>query len=246
MGGPTRAFHQAVLRDAVRMLGASGADHLVIGGLASRALLSMPSDEAEDIDVLIRVDDAEDLLRLFARRGFSTHRHDERWIYKAAMPDVTVDLIFRAGENIELDDEHLARSTTADLDGITLPVAAPEDLAVMKAVFDGEGGRQGRWYGALAMLRRSPIDWDYVAFRGETHAPRRVLSLLLYAADAGVDVPDRVMSRLIGAVTSPGQDMRAGADRPEAERVGTTSATTTNAMPPTSAIAPHGDRSADA
>ena len=43
------------------------------------------------------------------------------------------------------------------------------------------------------------IDWDYVCQRGEKLAPRRVLSLLLYAADAGVGVPDQAVSRLVQA-----------------------------------------------
>jgi hypothetical protein len=122
-------------------------------------------DEAEDVDVLIRSVDAEPLLGRFSQGGYAVHRLDRRWIYKVAKPDVTVDLIFRAGERIELDDEHLGRSSVVDLEGTAVPVPAAEDLAVMKAVFDGED-RQGRWYGAIRLLKHFPIDWDYLAARG--------------------------------------------------------------------------------
>jgi hypothetical protein len=198
MGGATRDFYVDVLAEALSLLSARGADHLVIGGLASRALLSMPLSEAEDVDVLVRPDDAGALLEAFARQGYATSRPDERWIYKAAMPDVTIDLIFRAGERIELDDEHLSHSTTVELEGIPLPVPAPEDLAVMKAVFDGQN-RQGRWYGALDLLRHFSIDWDYLVRRGHELAPARVLSLLLYASEDGVDVPDSAIGQLVPA-----------------------------------------------
>ena len=201
MGGATREFYRGVLTEALGILDASGAHHLVIGGLATRALLSERLDEAEDVDVLIRSVNAEPLLGRFSRDGYATYRRDGRWIYKVARPDVTIDLIFRAGERIELDDEHLARSSIVDLDDISLPVPAAEDLAVMKAVFDGED-RQGRWYGAIRLLKHFPIDWDYLAARGEMYAPRRVLSLLLYAADEGIPAPDRTFARLTAASTS--------------------------------------------
>ncbi|MGH2753946.1 MAG: nucleotidyltransferase [Actinomycetota bacterium] len=201
MSGATRRFFLKVIRDSLHVIEGAGADHLVIGGLATKALLDQPLIEDEDIDVLIRSEDAERLLTRFEAAGYATYRRDESWIYKAARPDVTVDLIFRAGEVIELDDEHLARSTRASLDGVEFPVPAPEDLVVMKAIFDATT-RPGRWYGALDVLRKLPIDWIYLAERGAAHAPNRILSLMLYAADDGIAVPEDAISRLSPVATS--------------------------------------------
>jgi hypothetical protein len=196
VGGATRDFYLEVLRDAIGILDRAETDHLVIGGLATRGLLDMPLNLAEDIDVLVRREDADALVDRFSVAGYATHRQDEGWIYKAAKPDVTVDLIFRAGEVIRLDDVHLARSRTIRMEGVTLPVPAPEDLIVMKAVFDADD-RQGRWYGAISLLQHLPIDWAYLAERGAMFAPRRVLSLLLYSVDLGIPVPDEALSRLV-------------------------------------------------
>jgi hypothetical protein len=195
MGGATHAYYVEVLQDAINILDDVGADHLVIGGLATRGLLDMPLNPEEDIDVLIRPEDSHGLLDRFSSERYATHRRDEGWIYKAAKPDVTIDLIFRAGEVIRLDDQHLVRSTTIRMAGVALPVPAPEDLIVMKAVFDADD-RQGRWYGAISVLRHHAIDWIYLAERGATYAPRRVLSLLLYAVDLGVTVPAEAISIL--------------------------------------------------
>ena len=205
MGGATRDFYLEVLEDGIDLLERASADHLVIGGLATRGLLDMPLNVAEDIDVLVRPEDVDGLLDRFSAEGYATHRQDERWIYKAAKPDVTVDLIFRAGEVILLDGLHLARSTTIEMAGVTLPVPAPEDLIVMKAVFDADD-RQGRWYGAISLLQHLPIDWIYLAERGATYAPRRVLSLLLYATDLGIRVPDEAISRLAPLAIAPVED----------------------------------------
>lgn len=202
MGGATREFYLEVFRDTLRILQGAGVDHLVIGGVATRVLLSRPLNEQEDIDFLVRPEDAEGLVETFAGEGYATHRRDERWIYKVARPDVTVDLIFRAGETIEMDEEHLARSSSALADGISLPVPSPEDLAVMKAVFDADD-RQGRWYDTLDLLEQFPVDWGYLVERGLRHAPRRVLSVLLYAVDEGISVPEDALERLVPAATSP-------------------------------------------
>lgn len=83
-------------------------------------------------------------------------------IYKAARPDVTVDLIFRAGERIELD-ERISR------------------------------GRR----------RRSRRSRDYLAERGSVHAPTRLLSLLLYALDAGIVVPPPTLEHLASVTLDP-------------------------------------------
>lgn len=201
MSGSTRGFFLHVLEESLGILRDAGADHIVIGGLATRALLGMPLETEEDIDVMIRREDAEMLLEVFAGKGYATHRRDEAWIYKVARPDVTIDLIFRQAERIELDDEHITYSRTVKFEGIDLRAPGPEDLVVMKALFDG-GETQGRWYGALEVLRRLPIDWDYLTQRGEGKAARRLLSLLLYASEEEIEIPDRVISRLMDLVRS--------------------------------------------
>jgi hypothetical protein len=205
VGGATRDYYLEVLQDAIAVLDEAGADHLVIGGLATRGMLEMPLSLAEDIDVLIHPEEADGLLDRFSAERYATNRRDDGWIYKAAKPDVTVDLIFRAGEVIRLDDQHLARSTTIEMEGVTLPVPSPEDLIVMKAVFDADD-RQGRWYGAISLLRHLAIDWIYLAERGVTYAPRRVLSLLLYAVDLGIRVPDEALARLYPVAIPPVED----------------------------------------
>lgn len=199
MGGATREFYLATLRESLELLRHAGSGYLVIGSVATRAHLGEPLSEAEDIDVLIRREDAARLLADFADLGFATHHRDETWIYKAARPDVTVDLIFRAGETIELDRDHLDRAASIDVDGLALRVPGAEDLSVMKAIFDGPL-RRGKWYEVIELLRVASIDWDYLAQRGAAHGPRRILSLLLYALDEGISVPDEALFLLMSNV----------------------------------------------
>lgn len=195
MAGPTRRFYLKVLRETLQLLDEAGVDYLLIGGVATNALLEIALDEEDDIDLFVPVEGREEVLRLLSDAGYSTSRRDERWVYKAAQPDVTIDLIFRAGEVIRLDRDHLEHSRIVRLDDVHLRVPSPEDLAVMKAVFDADD-RSGRWYGALRVLKSLPIDWAYLCRRGRELAPRRILSLLLYAQDDGLDVPKEVLADL--------------------------------------------------
>jgi predicted nucleotidyltransferase len=218
VGEATREFFLSTLADTVARFEDQRVDYLLIGGLAMAAVLGLPCDTEEDIDVFVRPEDAERLLEVFAAAGYATHRRDEHWVYKVARPNVTVDLIFRAGERIVLDDDHLRRARPGAIDGIKMPVAGVEDLVVMKAIFDSPD-RPGRWYQCLRLLQPADPDWGYLAERALQYAPARVLSLLLYATTAGLPVPSWVLRQLCDVVSReapPGN--RTPADGAEVER----------------------------
>lgn len=195
MGHATREHFVQTLAATLAVLDDAGADYLLIGGLATAVVLQQAWDPAEDIDLLIRRDDADGLLARFADAGYATERHDPGWLYKAARPNVTVDLMFRAGERILLDDEHLARAVRAQFEGVPVRMPDPADLIVMKALFDSVT-RPVNWHECVRLVRRGRFDWDYLLRRSCEHGPARMLSLLLYAATDGIEVPRRALTEL--------------------------------------------------
>lgn len=196
MGDATRQQFVHTLRGSLDVLRDAGADHLLIGGLAAATHLDTSWDPgAEDIDLLIRTRDAVPLLDRFTGAGYAVERFDERWLYKVAQPNVTVDLMFRAAECIELDDEHLAHAVDAQIEGVPVRMICATDVVVIKAVFDAVD-RRGNWYTCMLLLQRGGIDWDYLVQRSLAHGPARLLSLLLYAATAGIDVPRPAIAAL--------------------------------------------------
>ncbi len=201
MGEATREYFLSTLADTVARFEQHGVDYLLMGSLASADVLGRSWGTEEDIDVFLRREDAERLLEVFAAAGYATHRRDERWVYKVARPNVTVDLIFRAGERIRLDDDHLRHARMGSVDGIHVPMPGVEDLLVMKSIFDSPE-RQGHWYQCVALLQRPELDWDYLAERAVQYGPDRVLSLLLYATTTGVRVRPSVLCRLGEAADS--------------------------------------------
>ncbi len=166
--------------------------YLFIGGVASGGLGRPRS--TSDIDVFVRPEDRERALRALDASGFEIQRTDPVWLYKAFKENILVDVIFKSKGEIYLDAAMFARMTEAEFHGKKLRLASPEDLILIKALAHSEA-TPGHWHDALALLSHAEIDWNYLLLRARK-APRRVLSLLLYAQSNDLWVPDAVVSRL--------------------------------------------------
>jgi predicted nucleotidyltransferase len=189
-----------VLADAVRIIEQAGIPYVVIGGTASfvhgRARCS------GDIDFLVRPSDAPRVLEALEAEGFTTERTNEHWLFKAFRDGVLVDILFRSCGDVFLDDEMLARSIDGEFRGTRLRLVPPEDLIVIKAIaYDEQTPRH--WYDALGVIASADLDWDYLLRRAR-RAPRRVLSLLVYATSDDLLVPTRVIRRLHDSVFGEG------------------------------------------
>jgi hypothetical protein len=185
-----------VLRETVETIGQSGYPFLVLGGLAS-SLVGRPR-WTHDIDLLVRPDDARDVLAALRDAGFTTEETDPVWLYKAFKADVMVDIIFMVMGGIYLDDEMRAHSIERDYAGLRLRIPSPEDQIVIKAIVHREETSR-HWFDSLAILGRAQLDWNYLLRRGRVGA-RRLLALLIYAQSADILVPSWVIRRLFDEV----------------------------------------------
>jgi hypothetical protein len=184
-----------VLHDAVTALDEAGVFHLVIGGIGST--LVGRERWTWDIDLLVAPDDARAALVALGQAGFTCEETDRQWLFKAFRGDVLVDVIFQSAGGLHLDDEMRRRATTAEFKGVQIRLAAPEDLVVMKALAHREETPR-YWHDALAIIARTPLDWDYLVARAR-YGPRRILSLLAYAQSEDLLVPDSALRALFEA-----------------------------------------------
>jgi hypothetical protein len=182
----------AVLGDAVDGLDEAAIPYALIGGIASSGF-GRPR-WTHDIDILVRPEDAERTLVMLSERGFETERTDTWWIYKGLKSDVLVDVIFRPSGGTYLDAEMIGRAVDREVAGHRVKFIPPEDLLVMKAVVHAEGCPR-HWHDALAIIATTDLDWDYF-LRRAARAPRRALSLLIYAHSLDLLVPNRVIRAL--------------------------------------------------
>jgi predicted nucleotidyltransferase len=193
------AFVEAV-REVMEALEGRGIVFLFVGGLAS-GILGRPRSTV-DVDLMIRPGDIGKTREALEEAGFTTTQTDLDWLYKAAKEGgVVVDILVESTGGVYLDDEMLSRVVTAEFRGLSLPLAGPEDLIVMKALAHQEPTNR-YWYDALGILARTAIDWDYLLWRARLGA-RRVLSLLLYAQSTDILVPDAPIRALFHMIQHP-------------------------------------------
>jgi predicted nucleotidyltransferase len=181
-----------VLSQTAQAMDESGLRYVFIGGIASSGLGRPRS--THDIDIFVMPEDAELTLRSLAKHGFRTERTDPHWLYKAFKENILVDVIFKSKGEIYLDPEMYRRSITARFHGQSLKLVAPEDLLIIKAAAYCEL-TPGHWHDAIALLSHANLDWPYLLTRAR-RAPRRVLSLLLYAQSNDIWVPNEVVREL--------------------------------------------------
>ena len=174
----------------------SGLHYAFIGGIASGGLGRPRS--TRDIDLFVAPEDAELALRALAAKGFRTEKTDPSWLYKAFRDDILVDVIFKSKGEIYLDAEMHRRTITREWHGRLLRLVAPEDLLIIKAAAHGEQ-TPNHWHDAIGILSHANLDWDYLIQRAR-RAPRRVLSLFLYAQSNDVWVPNQVIHELYQSV----------------------------------------------
>jgi hypothetical protein len=182
-----------VLREAIDAVESHDIPYLLMGGVASAAMGRMRW--THDIDLLVRPDDARPTLDALAENGFEVEETDPHWLFKGFKRGILVDVIFRSGGDIFLDDEMLERSSVVEYQGRRAQVLAPEDLVVIKALVSAEHVPQ-HWYDALGILAGCELDWEYLVARARRHGIRRVLSLLLFAQSNDLPVPDRAVRLL--------------------------------------------------
>ena len=194
-GSDEQAF-AAILEEVIDILG--DVSYGVIGGVASAAY-GRPR-WTKDIDVFCRAEDADGVLDRLAAGGFDVDRTNPMWIYKAFRNDVQIDVIFKVRWEVYFDNEMAQRVRLVELDGVEIPVLAPEDIVVMKAMAVDEES-PWHWYDALGILAAVDLDWDYLLVRARK-SPNRILSLLHYAASNDVSVSLAALRRLHESVAA--------------------------------------------
>lgn len=199
--------------------------YALIGGVASSGL-GRPRP-THDIDIFVRAEDAESFLDGLARHGFRVERYDPRWLYKAFIEDMLVDIIFKSSGDIYFDDEMIERVRLVHYHGREVRVVSPEDLIIIKCAVHNENGPH-HWHDALAILSHAPMDWDYLLRRAR-RATRRVLALLVYAQSTDIWIPNYVIHGLFNALYGETTSLTSG--EPMLKRLGQGSASHAQAKP---------------
>lgn len=185
-----------VLSDVVQAL--ADVPFAVLGGVASAAY-GRPR-WTKDIDIFLRGDDADAALTALADADFETERTNPSWIFKGFRDGVMVDVIFKVKSDVYFDDEMAARTRIVDFADVAIPVVAPEDVIVTKAMAADEEA-PWHWHDALGVIASTDLDWEYLLARA-CKSPNRVLSLLHYALSIDLPVSVNAIRSLHDSISS--------------------------------------------
>lgn len=187
---------ERILFEAIDILEKSDIPYALIGGVAVKSL-GRPR-VTHDIDLFVRPDDAEKVLEVLEKKGFTTQKRDPFWLFKAWKGNILVDVIFKSSGDIYFDEEVRSHVRRMPYLGHYLNAISPEDFLVIKAAAHQEHNPH-HWHDALAVLKQGNLDWEYLLKRAK-HAPRRILALLIYGQSNDIAVPNETIRRLYKTV----------------------------------------------
>jgi hypothetical protein len=160
----SEAFEALVdaLKVAVATLRERSVSFMLGGSLAAWARGG--PEPQNDLDLMLKPQDAEAALNALADAGMRTERPPEEWLYKAWHRNVLIDLIFEPS-GLEVTDEVLERAEMIPVMAVTTPVMALEDVLVtMICALDEHCLDYGALI-AIARALREQIDWPSLRAR---------------------------------------------------------------------------------
>jgi hypothetical protein len=163
---------------ALRALEEALIPHLVGGGLAL-ARYGRARD-TKDLDIFIHRRDAERTMNVLAAAGFTTLDTDLVWLRKAQMRDVFIDLILWSKGPIDLGADEVERGVQTIIDGVPIPVFAPEDLLLRKIYVMRDDGID--WLDAFSILEGVGPSLDWTLLERDGLDPLHLTGFLLTAA----------------------------------------------------------------
>ena len=177
---PTEAM-LAALKASAAALRDSDIAFAVSGGLAAWARGGPPSEN--DVDLVIRAQDADRAMAALEAAGMRTDRPPEGWLVKAWHDDVLIDLIY-APSGFDIDDDILGEAGELTVDGMPMPVLPITEVLVSKLCALNE--RRLDFEGLLQITRalREQVDWERL--RRRTADSPFARAFLFLASELGI------------------------------------------------------------
>lgn len=146
----------ASLKGAAAALEAERVPYLLGGGLGCWARGGPAS--SNDIDLMVRREDAERALAALGKAGLRIERPPEQWLFKAWDDDVLIDLIFEPA-GVRITDAVIERGDEMNVGGMNIRVMSIDDILATKLLAMNE--HDADYCPILQIVRalREQIDW---------------------------------------------------------------------------------------
>jgi hypothetical protein len=167
----------ATLRKSAAALDRAEVPFMLGGSLACWARGGPES--TNDLDLMVRPEDAERALDVLAAEGMRAERPPEGWLLKAWDGDVLVDLIFHP-LGLSIDDPVMGRADRMNVCSMSVTVMSLEDVIATKLLSLNEHYLDYSPLLAIARGVREQVDWAEVAERTARSPYARPFFLLLH------------------------------------------------------------------
>jgi len=144
------------LKRAAAALESERIPYLLGGGLGCWARGGPPS--SNDIDLMLKREDAERAQRALAGIGMRVEDPPEQWLLKAWDGDVLIDLIFEPS-GVRITDAVIGRGERLSVAGMQICVMALDDILVTKLLALDEHSADYRDLIQIGRALREQIDW---------------------------------------------------------------------------------------
>lgn len=144
------------LKRAAAALEVERVPYLLGGGLGCWARGGPPS--GNDIDLMVRREDADRALAALEKAGMRPERPPEQWLYKAWDGETLIDLIFEPA-GMRVTDQVIERGEELNAAGKQVPVMALDDILVTKLLALDEHNADYADLLSIGRALREQIDW---------------------------------------------------------------------------------------
>jgi len=149
-------------------------------------------EPTNDLDLMLRPQDAERALQALETAGLRTEHPPEEWLVKAWHDDVLIDLIY-GPRGLPITDDVLARSVERNISALRVQVMALEDVLTTKLLSLDEHQLDLSWLLQIARAVREQVDWEALRARSD-HSPYAAafFTLVERLGIAGERIPQRL------------------------------------------------------
>ena len=152
----------ATLKVAVATLRTADVPFVLGGSLAAWARGG--PEPQNDLDFMVKPQDAETALKALTDAGMQPERPPEEWLFKAWHGEVMIDLIFEPS-GLEMTDEVFERADTISVLAVATPVMAIDDVLATKLMALDEHSLDYTSLLAIARAVREQVDWPSLRTR---------------------------------------------------------------------------------
>ncbi|MBI2022868.1 nucleotidyltransferase [Candidatus Daviesbacteria bacterium] len=144
--------------------------HFLVGGTFAYRKYTGIKRETKDMDIFCKAGDFPRLLKALEEEGFKSRMHDSRWIAKAFMYNLYVDIIFATPSGIwYVDDSWFVGAPQVTILGTKVRLIPPEEMIWCRAYIMARDRYDGADINHLILKKGKELDWKRLLNRMEAH-----------------------------------------------------------------------------